>query len=423
MKILKKTVSVLLAAMCAISAPVAVAAGEMDLLRYDFSLRVYGPGEDNLSAGDRYSQYQWALKNDAELQYLELKNIFRDSNPPMASRIDFANSIGIPAPVPGPGAYEMETIDAVKGVDINIKSAWELYDSSEQERRQVVVAVIDTGIDITHPELKDAIWVNEDEIPGDGIDNDGNGFIDDVNGWNFFHNNNQVYVGSEDDHGTHAAGTIGAARGSMGIAGITDNQYIKIMPVKALGSEYGVGDQTAVINAIRYAEANGASICNLSFGTSQYYPELEAVMRESNMLFIIAAGNGDKKGIGIDIDVTPDYPSSFGLENSISVANLMFDGNLAESSNFGLKNVDIAAPGVYIVSTTTNQSYGFMTGTSMSAPMVTGVAAMVYSYRTDLNLMGVKAAVIHSAKKMEGLDGKLASGGMLDAYAAMMYGR
>lgn len=423
MKILKKTVSVLLAVMCAMSVPVAAAAGETDSLRYDFSLRVYGPGEDNLSAGDRYSQYQWALKNDAELQYLELKNIFRDSNPPMASRIDFANSIGIPAPVPGPGAYELETIDAVKGVDINIKSAWELYDSSEQERRQVVVAVIDTGIDITHPELKDAIWVNEDEIPGDGIDNDGNGFIDDVNGWNFFHNNNQVYVGSEDDHGTHAAGTIGAARGSMGIAGITDNQYIKIMPVKALGSEYGVGDQTAVINAIRYAEANGASICNLSFGTSQYYPELEAVMRESKMLFIIAAGNGDKKGIGIDIDATPDYPSSFGLENSISVANLMFDGNLAESSNFGLNNVDIAAPGVYIVSTTTNQSYGFMTGTSMSAPMATGVAAMVYSYRTDLDLMGVKAALIHSARKMEGLDGKLASGGMLDAYAAMMYGR
>lgn len=423
MKILKKTVSVLLAAMCAISVPMAGAAGETDSLRYDFSLRVYGPGEDNLSAGDRYSQYQWALKNDAELQYLELKNIFRDSNPPMASRIDFANSIGIPAPVPGPGAYEMETIDAVKGVDINIKSAWELYDSSEQERRQVVVAVIDTGIDITHPELKDAIWVNEDEIPGDGIDNDGNGFIDDVNGWNFFHNNNQVYVGSEDDHGTHAAGTIGAARGSMGIAGITDNQYIKIMPVKALGSKYGVGDQTAVINAIRYAEANGASICNLSFGTSQYYPELESVMRESNMLFIIAAGNGDKNGIGIDIDATPDYPSSFGLENSISVANLMFDGNLAESSNFGLNNVDIAAPGVYIVSTTTNQSYGFMTGTSMSAPMAAGVAAMVYSYRTDLDLMGVKAAVVHSARKMDGLDGKLASGGMLDAYAAMVYGR
>ncbi len=422
MMIWKKAASVLLAGICALSVPLTAAAGASDALRYDFSLRVYGPGEDNLSAGDRYSQYQWALKNDAELQYLELKNIFRDSNPPMASRIDFANAIGIPAPVPGPGAYELETTNAVRGVDINIKPAWNLYDSSTQERRQVIVAVIDTGIDITHPELKDAIWVNEDEIPGDGIDNDGNGFIDDVNGWNFFHNNNKVFMGKEDDHGTHAAGTIGAARGTMGIAGITDNQYVKIMPVKALGSELGVGDEEAVINAIRYAEANGASICNLSFGTVQYYPELEKVMRESNMLFVIAAGNGDKKGIGIDIDATPDYPSSFGLENSISVANLMFDGNLAESSNYGIKNVDIAAPGVYIVSTTSNRSYGFMTGTSMSAPMVTGVAALVYSYRTDLDLAGVKDAIVNSARKMEGLEGKLASGGMLDAYAAMNYG-
>lgn len=437
MRSLKRTAAVLLAGLCTLSAPVTAMAGTAmtgttkkaasaetaGALQYDFSLRVYGPGVDNLSAGDRYSMYQWALKNDGELQYLELKNIFRDSNPPMASRIDFANAIGIPAPVPGPGAYELETTDAAVGVDINIKPAWDQYDSSTDQRRQVVVAVIDTGIDINHPELKNAIWVNEDEIPGDGIDNDGNGYVDDINGWNFFSNNNQVYTGSEDDHGTHAAGTIGAARGSMGIAGITDNQYVKIMSVKALGSEYGVGEETAVINAIKYAEANGASICNLSFGTSQYYPELEKVMRESGMLFVIAAGNGDKKGTGIDIDATPDYPSSFGLENSISVANLMFDGNLAESSNYGLKNVDIAAPGVYIVSTTTDRSYGFMTGTSMSAPMVTGVAAMLYSYRTDLDLAGVKHAIISSARQMDGLNGKLVSGGMLDAYAAMNYGR
>lgn len=437
MRSLKRTAAVLLAGLCTLSAPVTAMAGmamtgtteeaasaeAAGALQYDFSLRVYGPGVDNLSAGDRYSMYQWALKNDGELQYLELKNIFRDSNPPMASRIDFANAIGIPAPVPGPGAYELETTDAAVGVDINIKPAWDQYDSSTDQRRQVVVAVIDTGIDINHPELKNAIWVNEDEIPGDGIDNDGNGYVDDINGWNFFSNNNQVYTGSEDDHGTHAAGTIGAARGSMGIAGITDNQYVKIMSVKALGSEYGVGEETAVINAIKYAEANGASICNLSFGTSQYYPELEKVMRESGMLFVIAAGNGDKKGIGIDIDATPDYPSSFGLENSISVANLMFDGNLAESSNYGLKNVDIAAPGVYIVSTTTDRSYGFMTGTSMSAPMVTGVAAMLYSCRTDLDLAGVKHAIVSSARQMDGLNGKLVSGGMLDAYAAMNYGR
>ena len=161
-------------------------------------------------------------------------NRFRNSNPPLAASIDLANTLGLPAPVAGPSAYEIETTNSVKGVDINIQPAWDLYDGSTQEHRPVIVAVIDTGVDINHPELKDAIWVNEDEIPGDGIDNDGNGYVDDVNGWNFFSNNNQVFVGDEDDHGTHAAGTIAATRKSMGIAGIADNKYVKIMPLNLL---------------------------------------------------------------------------------------------------------------------------------------------------------------------------------------------
>lgn len=424
MRYIKRALLCFAAGMCAAALPgVVVADVAVPQQTCDFSVRVYGPGEENLSASDRYAQFQWGLKNDGELQYLQLKNRFRDSNPPLASKIDFANSIGIPAPVPGPGAYELETTNAVSGVDINIKSAWELYDSSTTEPRDVIVAVIDTGIDITHPELQKAMWVNEDEISGDGIDNDGNGYADDINGWNFFRNTNQVYDGEEDDHGTHAAGTIAAARGNLGVTGITDNEHVKIMSLKALGSVYGVGEETAVIKAIQYAEANGASICNLSFGTTNYYPNLEKVMKESNMMFIIAAGNGDSKGKGINIDVTPDYPSSFNLDNSISVANLMFDGNLAASSNYGASAVDIAAPGTYIVSTTTNKSYGFMTGTSMSAPMVTGVAAMLYSYRTDFSLQDVKNALIQSARKTEGLNGKMVSNGMVDAYAAMNYGR
>lgn len=391
--------------------------------RYSFSTRVYGPGVENLSAGDPYARYQWGLKNDGELQYVEIVNKFRDSNPEMARRIDWANYLGIPAPVAGPDAYHLQTIDAVSGIDINVLPAWNLYDESTEEHRPVIVAVIDTGIDINHPDLKDSIWVNEDEIPGDGIDNDGNGFVDDVNGWDFFYENNQVYVGRQDNHGTHAAGTIAATRKSTGIAGIADNKYVKIMPVKALGTDYGLGEESAVISAIRYAEANGASICNLSFGTTEYYPGLEQVMRDSKMLFIVAAGNGDAQGNGIDIDVTPDYPSSYDLDNVISVGNLMFDGNLEVSSNYGVKNVDIAAPGTYVVSTVTNNGYGFMSGTSMAAPMVTGAAAFLYSYRTDISLQDIKPILLNSARKLEGLNGKVLSGGMLDVYAAINYGR
>ena len=391
--------------------------------QYTFHADVYGPGVANLSSSDSYSRYQWGLKNDAELQYSEITNRFKDSNPKLATYIDLANYLGMPAPVAGPDAYRIKEIRARRGVDINILPAWNLYDSSTEEHRQVVVAVIDTGIDINHPDLKDAIWTNEDEIPGDGIDNDGNGYIDDVHGWNFFDGNNELCKGSEDDHGTHAAGTIAAARGNGGIAGITDNKYVKVMVLKALGTQYGVGEEKAIIEAIRYAEANGASICNLSFGTTEYYPELEKVMRASKMLFVVSAGNGDAKGIGEDTDQKPDYPSSFDLDNVISVANLMFDGSLAESSNYGAKSVDIAAPGTYIVSAIANSGYGFMTGTSMSAPMVTGAAAFLYSYRTDLQLSDIRKVLLETARKIPPLEGKLSSNGMLDVYAALNYGR
>ena len=418
MKVCKISLIMLTAVVLVAGLPLTAAAEMED---YGFSKRVYGPGEDNLSASDPYARYQWGLRNDGELQYLEVVNRFRNSNPPLAASIDLANTLGLPAPVAGPSAYEIETTNSVKGVDINIQPAWDLYDGSTQEHRPVIVAVIDTGVDINHPELKDAIWVNEDEIPGDGVDNDGNGYVDDVNGWNFFSNNNQVFVGDEDDHGTHAAGTIAATRKSMGIAGIADNKYVKIMPLKVLGTKLGIGEEEAVLNAIRYAEANGAMICNLSFGTEIYYPRLEQVMRESKMLFISSAGNGDNYGNGLNVDTHPDYPAAFNLDNSISVANLMFDGNLAKSSNYSVNLVDIAAPGTYIVSTTAGNSYGFMTGTSMAAPMVTGVAALLYSYRTDIELGDVKTIILNSVRKMEGLEGRLVSGGMLDAYAALNY--
>ena len=390
---------------------------------YTFSARVYGPGVENLSAADPYARYQWGLKNDGELQYIETVNKFRTTDPYLALEIDLANYLGLPAPVEGPDAYELQTTDAVEGIDINVLPAWNVYDADTRERRPVVVAVIDTGIDFSHPELKDAMWVNAGEIPDDGIDNDGNGYVDDINGWNFFNNTNQTFVGKEDDHGTHAAGTIAASRGSGGIAGIADNRYVKLMSLKALGTDYGVGEEAAVISAIRYAEANGASICNLSFGTTVYYPNLEQVMRESKMLFVVAAGNGDADGIGINIDEKPDYPSSFDLDNVISVANLMFDGNLDKSSNYGVKTVDIAAPGTYIASTTVGNSYAFMSGTSMAAPMVTGAAALLYSYRTDISLQDVKPILLATARKLDGLNGKTESGGLLDTYAALIYGQ
>lgn len=381
----------------------------------DLHVMALGPGLNNLSPSDEFSTYQWGLKNDGEFRLIELVQKFKYVDN-LYSEVNNGGNLSIPKP--GPGNYESKVTHAVSGIDINVQPAWSLYDQA-QNKRSVIVAIIDTGIDINHQELRNAIWTNPGEIDGDGIDNDGNGYVDDIHGWNFYSNNNKVFSGSEDSHGTHAAGTISASRGSYGIAGITDNNYVKIMPLKALGGKEGVGSPDAVIKAIKYAEEKGASICNLSMGTTGYSEELAQTMKNSHMLFVVSCGNGGVSGLGYDTDVYPVYPASLPYDNIISVANILFDGTLSKDSNYGAASVDIAAPGTYILSTIPDNSYGYMSGTSMAAPMVTGVAAMLYSYRTDISLADVKTIILNSSRKLDTLSGKVASGGLLDAYSAL----
>lgn len=388
-----------------------------------FRSQDFGPGFASLSLGDEYSMYQWGLKNDGEFQLVRMIATFKSLDSVYGRRKGRSSFITLPDLGPGLLELQPEVTHALSGIDINILPAWEQYDAKPaQEKRQVTVAVIDTGIDYSHPELQNAIWTNPGEIPGDGIDNDENGYIDDIHGWNFHTDSSTIYSGTEDSHGTHTAGTIASARGTGGVAGITDNQYVKLMSLKALGGPLGIGSPDAVIRAIRYAETNGASICNLSLGSSAYSEDLAEAIKNSNMLFVIACGNGDSRGKGYDTDADPVYPASLPFDNVISVASLMFDGNLAASSNFGAVSVDLAAPGSYILSTAPGGGYAFMTGTSMAAPMVTGVAAMLYSCRTDLSLGEIKNVLIQSARPLESLQGKTVSGGILDAYAALNYG-
>ena len=366
-----------------------------------------------LSTSDPLVGEQWALDNDGSFHLEEQENrypVFDDPfDVPSAPWQWIAPWWMWSAGSSTAGSIQVQ---AVPGIDIGLADAWRLYDGGS---RDVVVALVDTGIDYTHEDLAGRIWTNTDEIPGNGIDDDGNGYVDDVYGWNFYSGTNDVYVGTEDAHGTHGAGTIAANAGNgVGIAGIVQSDHVKVMAVKALGGSDGSGTTASIIQAIQYAEANGAQICNLSLGSSQNDPALYRTIASSKMLFVVAAGND-----GTDLETAPSYPASYDLDNLIAVANIRYDGELDPTSSYGAASVDLAAPGSYILSTTPGNTYSYMTGTSMAAPMVSAAAAMVYSAFPKATLADVKDILLASVHKLDSLTGRTATGGMLDLGAAM----
>jgi thermitase len=253
--------------------------------------------------------------------------------------------------------------------DVDAKEAWGTTTGSWT----TVVAVIDEGVDINHPALKNNIWVNTDEVPSNGVDDDRNGYVDDRNGYDFANDDASVYDpdpvnGRGDEHGTHVAGTI-AAQGNNGVAGV--NWQAGIMALKFLGPNGGYTSDA--VEALNYAVANGARISNNSWGGGGYSQALrDAINRAdaSGHLFVAAAGND-----GVNNDATPHYPSSYSSANIISVAATDDEDALASFSNFGATSVDLAAPGVNILSTLPGNRYGSYSGTSMATPHVTGAAA------------------------------------------------
>jgi hypothetical protein len=330
-----------------------------------------------LSSSDEYYGYQWALKNDGSFD---------------------------------PANYGLEASGstAAAGIDIDIENAWSAY----TPKRSAVVAVIDTGADTSRSDLSGRLWVNSDEKPGNGVDDDGNGYVDDVNGWNFRDGSNVLHTAGQDDHGTFCFGTIAAACNSDGIAGICGySSKVSVMVLKAFGTTTGrTGD---IIKAIGYAEANGASIVNLSLGITEYNQALYLAIKNSKMLFVCACGNS-----GSDTSASPMYPAAYDLPNIISVANLSYDGKLNSYSNYG-SSVDIAAPGTSVVGYAADNRLVFMTGTSMSTPMVSGVAALLYSGTSRLSLSDVRSIILNTASPLASLRGKVNTGGMLDAGAAL----
>ncbi|MDR4949953.1 S8 family serine peptidase [Neobacillus cucumis] len=301
------------------------------------------------------------------------------------------------------------------GIDIGAEGAWALTKGSTS----VVIGVIDTGIDINHPDLKARIWKNPGEIAGDGIDNDKNGYIDDVNGWDFFNQDNTVFDSADgDEHGTHVSGTIAGTADTVGVTGLAPN--VKIMPLKFIGPDGGYTSDA--ILAINYAKAKGVKITNNSWGGGGFSQALSDAIRDSNSLFIAAAGND-----GENNDVTPHYPANYDLPNIISVAAIDNTGNLADFSDYGATTVDIAAPGVSILSSVPPlygdyaDAYDYYNGTSMATPHVTGEAALLLSKYPTYTPAVIKQSILKASTPLSSLQGLVLTGSMARADKALAY--
>lgn len=309
--------------------------------------------------------------------------------------------------------------------DIDAPEAWDIYTGDPNYR----VAIIDTGIDFNHPDLQGNIWVNPGETPNDGIDNDGNGYIDDVSGWDFtgtglgtkFANgDNNPQDG--DGHGTHVAGTIaGKGNNAVGVAGVVWGA--KIVPLKFL-DDTGSGSTANAILAVDYCRINGIKLSNNSWGGGGSSTALRTAISNvgaADHLFVAAAGNSAWNIDGI----LKSYPASYNLANQINVAATTSTGTMASFSNYGLTSVHVGAPGNAIVSTysTTvvgSTGYASLSGTSMASPHVTGVAALLRGKMPGWTVAQVKAAILSTVKPLTSLSGKTVTGGTVSAYKALL---
>ena len=290
------------------------------------------------------------------------------------------------------------------GADASIVDAWKVT-KGDNSANGPLIAIIDSGADLDHPDLVGNLWTNPGEIPGDGIDNDGNGVIDDVHGYHAADNH-----GSPDDqvgHGTHVAGTIGAVgNNGEGVTGVM--QKARLMPIRI--DSNGSITTDGVVRAMMYATKMGADITNNSWGGSRLNKAIEDAFKAAPALHLAAAGNN-----GSDADKRPSYPMAFDMPNMVSVAATDHNDRRAGFSNYGVVNVDVAAPGKDIWSTQNGGGYRLMSGTSMATPFTTGVAGLIKSAYPDATPEQIKERLMYGSDSVEALQGTSISNGRVNA--------
>ena len=291
--------------------------------------------------------------------------------------------------------------------DIDAPEAWDLSTGSSN----VIVAVIDTGVDYNHQDLNANMWTNPGETPGNGIDDDGNGYVDDYYGIN-------AITGSGDpmddhSHGTHCSGTV-AAVGNNGTGVVGVCWTARIMALKFLNSS-GTGSTSNAVKCVEYAINKGAHIMSNSWGGGGYSQSLKnaiAAAKNAGIIFIAAAGNS-----GTNNDTSPHYPSSYDDDNIIAVTAT--DSSDNQWYNYGASSVDVAAPGRSIYSTILNNGYGYKSGTSMATPHVSGLAALIKAYNSGLNWQQIKNRILDNVEQKSSLAGKILTGGRINTYSSL----
>jgi len=299
-------------------------------------------------------------------------------------------------------------------IDMNLDRAWDLHTGTSD----TVIAVIDTGIDYNHPDLAANIWTNPNEIPGNNIDDDGNGWVDDIHGINSINSSGNPM--DDHGHGTHVAGTIGAVgANNLGVTGV--NWQVKMVGAKFLSST-GSGSLYDAVRCVDYVtglKLRGVNVIlsNNSWGGGGYWSVMyDSINRAkaAGILFVAAAGNSNQ-----NTDTSPAYPAGYNLDNVISVGAATSTGQRASFSNHGVQSVDISAPGVDIISTYPGSRYAWMSGTSMASPHISGALALAASYNFSLNYAQLRDALYTSSRRLSGLDYFVTGGRFVDTYALL----